>query len=111
MRLKVFTLLLFFSVIPPAAFAYLDEGLMTPNEVWAAAKTVLETPGIEVESKETYTLKSKWIEDYVRKERTIIPRTIGRGFTLTGTVRRRYQIFFTILREMARVKVSQSHPL
>jgi len=157
MNFRIMTLILFFFAMPPAALAYLDEVLMTPNEIWEAAKTVLETPGIDVENKETYTLKSKWVEDYVRKERTVIPRQVGRGFTLTGTVRRRYQmmivlkelpsatqiqitgkyqerpvgapehqarwkfikpstedyelerqLFFKILREMARIRVSQS---
>lgn len=83
---------LFFLAIQAAGFAYLDEVLMTPEEVWRASKLVLETDGIRVENKENYTLKSRWIEDYVRKEKKIFPDALGRGLTLPSTTRRRYQM-------------------
>ena len=92
MKLRLLTAVLFFLAIQPSGFAYLDEVLMTPSEVWTATKIVMQDSGIASEDQKTYTLKSKWIEDYVRKERNILPGALGRSLTLKGTVRRRYQM-------------------
>lgn len=92
MNPRIFVLGVFFLALQTTAFAYLDEVLMTPDEVWTAAKTVMEPKGVRTENKAAYTLKSKWIEDYVRKEKNILPAALGRGVTLRSTVRRRYQM-------------------
>jgi len=92
MKLKLLIACFLFLTAPPAVFAYLDEVLMTPEEVWTASKTVLQSTGIAVENKETYQLQGKWIEDYVRKEKDLLPKGMGRSITLPSTVRRRYQM-------------------
>jgi len=81
-----------FAVLPPAAHAaYRDEVLTTAEEVWKAAKTVLTPKGIEREDWNKKTIQSKWIEDYVTKQKEILPSRLGIRKTIPKTVRRRYQ--------------------
>lgn len=99
MNKRVWIVGILFLVLQPMAFAYLDEVLMTPDEIWAATKLVLEPTGIVDENKASYTLKSKWIEDIVRKEKKLLPRAVGGGPTMARTVRRRCQMT-VVLKEL-----------
>jgi len=92
MNKRVWIVGILFFAVQPGALAYLDEVLMTPDEIWSAAKLVLEPTGIVVENKASYTLKSNWIEDIIRKEKKLLPRAVGGGPSMARTVRRRCQM-------------------
>ncbi len=77
---------------PLHVYAYLDEILTSADDVWAAAKTVMEPQGIRSENKAAYTLKSKWIEDSVRKEKRLFPSAVGIDTTIPRTLKRRYRM-------------------
>ena len=92
---KIFlSVVLVFFVFQNKACAYHDEVLTTAEEVWKAAKTALTPKGIQHEDWNKKTIKSKWVEDYVTKQKELFPSKLGIGKTIPSTVRRRYQ--FTI---------------
>ena len=99
MNKRVWIVGILFLVLQPMAFAYLDEVLMTPDEIWSATKLVLEPTGIASENKASYTIKSKWMEDIIRKEKKLLPRAVGGGPTMARTVRRRCQMT-VVLKEL-----------
>jgi hypothetical protein len=99
MNKRVLLIGMFFLVLQPMALAYLDEVLMTPDEIWSATKLVLEPTGIASENKASYTIKSKWMEDIIRKEKKLLPRAVGGGPTMARTVRRRCQMT-VVLKEL-----------
>ena len=77
-----------------SCLAFQEEILTSKNEIWTAAKTVLASHGgIAKENADKGILESKWVEDVVKKKRSILPERIaGGGPTVSQTVRRRYRL-------------------
>ncbi len=73
--------------------AFQEEILTSKSEIWNAARKVLASRGIAKENAAKGILESKWIEDVVRKTKSLLPgRIAGGGPSVTQTVRRRYRL-------------------
>lgn len=79
-------------LFPRAACAYRDEILTTSDEIWKAARAALTEPKIQKADWNSKKIQSRWIEDYVTKQKEIFPSKLGFNKTIPSTVRRRYRM-------------------
>ena len=95
-----------FGILLPAGHAYRDEILTNSEEVWKAAKTALTPKAIQREDWDKKIIKSKWIEDYVTKQKEILPSGLGISKTIPNTVRRRYQLTIRLTETSTATEIS-----
>ncbi|MCB9800298.1 MAG: hypothetical protein H6757_06030 [Candidatus Omnitrophica bacterium] len=97
LKIKIIRTLLWgmaFLLTVSPAYAYTQKIITTPQEIWEAVRQVMEPHGIRKENSETWEIESKWIKDYARREKKILPDPIQikQLPTVKQTVLRRYRM-------------------